>query len=49
MLPKFVEKLIMTVCGGRVEEKFVKVCEGFHSGVERRVVITKREVKVVWC
>ena len=25
------------------------VCEGFHSGVERRVVITKREVKMVWC
>ena len=47
MLPKNVEKLIMTMwregLGGIMvwQEKFVKVCERFYSGMERSVVITQ--------
>ena len=32
-----------------MEEKFVKVCERLYSGMDRSVVITEHEVKMVWC
>ncbi len=45
------------MCGGReglwckmrhgVEEKFVKVCKGFHSGVETRVVMNGAKSRLV--
>ena len=32
-----------------MEEKFIKVCERLYCGMERSVVITEHEVKIVWC
>ena len=41
--------IVVTMKHYGMEEKFVTVCESLYCGMERSVVITEHEVKMVWC